>query len=194
MELHHKLRRDPSWHPSGCNICGQVQHATHSFVVGIQRKLVLAFERHLNVCTTSECHEYAMQLGHQAINCTNGTINWKQIYGEESFKLKTPVYPSEYDAVAKAKQVNVDKLKKLAEEWKNVCPLPCTFQSTNSPLCLCPLLLIVLAGSYTPLCIQGTAPHMRHCTCGVAAVQTLKSLVMREDGSPLTETVPAGSR
>lgn len=24
MELHHKLRRDPSWHPSACNICGQV--------------------------------------------------------------------------------------------------------------------------------------------------------------------------
>ena len=24
MELHHKLRRDPNWHPSGCNICGQV--------------------------------------------------------------------------------------------------------------------------------------------------------------------------
>ena len=66
-----------------------------------------------------------MQLGHQAINCTNGTINWKQIYGEESFKLKTPTYPSEYDAVAKAKQVDVDKLKKLAEEWKNVCPTLC---------------------------------------------------------------------
>lgn len=25
MELHHKLRRDPNWHPSGCNICGQVR-------------------------------------------------------------------------------------------------------------------------------------------------------------------------
>ena len=24
MELHHKLRRDPNWHPSACNICGQV--------------------------------------------------------------------------------------------------------------------------------------------------------------------------
>jgi hypothetical protein len=61
-----------------------------------------------------------VQLGHQAINCTNGTINWKQIYGEDSFKLKTPIYPSEYDAIAKAKQVDVEKLKKLAQEWKNV--------------------------------------------------------------------------
>ncbi len=72
-----------------------------------------------------------MQLGHQAINCTNGTINWKQIYGEESFKLKAPVYPSEYDAVAKAKQVDVEKLTKLAEEWKNVCPKPCSFPLTS---------------------------------------------------------------
>merc|ERR1711988_1765857 len=26
MELHHKLRRDPNWHPNGCNICGQLGH------------------------------------------------------------------------------------------------------------------------------------------------------------------------
>jgi hypothetical protein len=26
MELHHKLRRDPSWHPNSCNICGQLGH------------------------------------------------------------------------------------------------------------------------------------------------------------------------
>lgn len=24
MEMHHKLRRDPSWDPRGCNLCGQV--------------------------------------------------------------------------------------------------------------------------------------------------------------------------
>jgi len=62
-----------------------------------------------------------MQLGHQAINCTNGTINWKQIYGEESFKLKAPVYPSEYDAYRKGKQVDAKKMKDLAEEWRKVC-------------------------------------------------------------------------
>ncbi|CAK0783447.1 hypothetical protein CVIRNUC_006646 [Coccomyxa viridis] len=59
-----------------------------------------------------------LQLGHQAINCTNGTINWKQIYGEESFKLKAPIYPSDYDAVKKAKTVDVDKFTKLAQEWR----------------------------------------------------------------------------
>ena len=60
------------------------------------------------------------QLGHQAINCTNGTINWKQIYGEESFKLKAPVYPSDYDAIKKARTVDVDKFAKLAQEWRTV--------------------------------------------------------------------------
>lgn len=67
---------------------------------------------------------YAMQLGHQAINCTNGTINWKQIYGEESFKLKAPVYPSEYDAYRKGKQVDAKKMKELAEEWRKVRKAP----------------------------------------------------------------------
>ena len=62
----------------------------------------------------------SLQLGHQAINCTNGTINWKQIYGEESFKLKAPIYPSDYDAVKKAKTVDVDKVTKLAQEWRTV--------------------------------------------------------------------------
>ena len=26
MEKHHRLRRDPSWDPNGCNICGKVGH------------------------------------------------------------------------------------------------------------------------------------------------------------------------
>ena len=61
-----------------------------------------------------------LQLGHQAINCTNGTINWKQIYGEESFKLKAPIYPSDYDAIKKAKTVDVENFTKLAQEWRTV--------------------------------------------------------------------------
>ena len=30
----------------------------------------------------------AAQLGHQAAQCTVGTVNWKQLYGEDVFKLK----------------------------------------------------------------------------------------------------------
>ncbi|BDA49578.1 hypothetical protein COCOBI_14-1970 [Coccomyxa sp. Obi] len=79
MELHHKLRRDPSWHPSGCNICGQ--------------------------------------LGHQAANCTNGTINWRQIYGDEAFRLKDPIYPSDIYRSMKEKEVDFAALQKRAQEW-----------------------------------------------------------------------------
>lgn len=52
MEKHHRLRRDPSWSPHGCNICGQE--------------------------------------GHQAANCSNGTVNWREKYGDECFVLKGP--------------------------------------------------------------------------------------------------------
>lgn len=34
MELHHKLRRDPSWHPNACNICGQLGHQAAQCNVG----------------------------------------------------------------------------------------------------------------------------------------------------------------
>mmetsp|Transcript_7048 Transcript_7048/g.20623 ORF Transcript_7048/g.20623 Transcript_7048/m.20623 type:complete len:183 (+) Transcript_7048:333-881(+) len=79
MEMHHKLRRDPNWHPSACNICGQ--------------------------------------LGHQAVNCTNGTINWKQIYGEEAFRLKSPVYESDYVKLRKGKEVDLEDLGKRAQQY-----------------------------------------------------------------------------
>lgn len=78
MELHHKLRRDPSWHPSACNICGQ--------------------------------------LGHQAVNCTNGTINWRQIYGDEAFILREPIYWSEIVDRRKAKEIDLQDLEKKARE------------------------------------------------------------------------------
>lgn len=79
MELHHKLRRDPNWHPNACNICGQ--------------------------------------LGHQAVNCTTGTINWKQIYGEDAFILKQPIYYSTILEKKKSRRVNISDLEKRAKEY-----------------------------------------------------------------------------
>ena len=117
-----------------------------------------------------------MQLGHQAINCTNGTINWKQIYGEESFKLKTPTYPSEYDAVAKAKQVDVQKLKKLAEEWKNVCPTLCILPASSH-------ILHVMASQYGRACRERS--HPLHAAQGSRAVLSL----MRKNSCSLTTYV-----
>ena len=60
------------------------------------------------------------QLGHQAANCTNGTINWKQIYGEEAFRLKAPLYESDFERLRKVKQVDGDDLAKRAKEYAKV--------------------------------------------------------------------------
>lgn len=79
MELHHKLRRDPNWHPSGCNICGQ--------------------------------------LGHQAAQCTTGTVNWRAMYGENAFTMRRAVFQSELDAIKKSKQVDFSDLEKRAKDY-----------------------------------------------------------------------------
>ena len=65
-----------------------------------------------------------VQLGHQAVNCTNGTINWRQIYGDDAFRLKQPVYPSDYDRMAKAKDINYEELTKRATEYAKVSSPP----------------------------------------------------------------------
>lgn len=79
MELHHRLRRDPSWHPSGCNICGQ--------------------------------------LGHQAANCTTGTVNWRAMYGENAFVMRPAVFQSDIEAAQKAKQMDFEDLEKRARDY-----------------------------------------------------------------------------
>ncbi|KAL6781041.1 hypothetical protein ACKKBG_A09535 [Auxenochlorella protothecoides x Auxenochlorella symbiontica] len=79
MELHHKLRRDPSWHPSACNICGQ--------------------------------------MGHQAAQCTTGTINWRQMYGDVAFRIQPTVFQSDIDAIKKAREVDHAKLAEVAAAW-----------------------------------------------------------------------------
>lgn len=79
MEMHHKLRRDPNWHPSGCNICGQ--------------------------------------LGHQAAQCTTGTVNWRAMYGEDAFDMRPAIFQSDIEADKKAKQVDFEDLKRRAEDY-----------------------------------------------------------------------------
>ena len=70
-----------------------------------------------------------MQLGHQAANCTNGTINWKQIYGEEAFRLKAPLYESDFERLRKVKQVDFDDLSKRAKEYAKVGACRCISQA-----------------------------------------------------------------
>ena len=74
------------------------------------------------------------QLGHQAANCTNGTINWKQIYGEEAFRLKAPLYESDFDRLRKVKQVDFDDLAKRATEYAKVSCC-CDRAQCRTPLC-----------------------------------------------------------
>ena len=64
------------------------------------------------------------QLGHQAVNCTNGTINWRQIYGDEAFKLKPAIFPSDVDRAKKERQVDIEALEKQAREFVRVRPHP----------------------------------------------------------------------
>uniref|UniRef100_A0A7S0Y7Q7 CCHC-type domain-containing protein n=1 Tax=Polytomella parva TaxID=51329 RepID=A0A7S0Y7Q7_9CHLO len=79
MEKHHLLRRDPSWAPNGCNICGQV--------------------------------------GHQASSCPNGTVNWRETYGDEAFVLKGPIYYSDILARENSKKKHLENLEGRAKEY-----------------------------------------------------------------------------
>jgi hypothetical protein len=52
-----------------------------------------------------------------AAMCPNGTVNWKQIYGEEAFRLRPPLYESDLMERRKAKAVDVPDLEKRAREY-----------------------------------------------------------------------------
>jgi hypothetical protein len=60
------------------------------------------------------------QLGHQAAQCTSGTVNWRQIYGDSAFILRPPVFWSEEQAAKKAKQADLQALEKAAREYAKV--------------------------------------------------------------------------
>lgn len=61
-----------------------------------------------------------MQLGHQAAQCTVGTINWRQLYGESAFQLNPTVFQSDIDAVQRARTVDYAKLDEAAKAWAKV--------------------------------------------------------------------------
>jgi len=62
----------------------------------------------------------ASQVGHQAVECPNGTVNWKGIYGEDAFILRPPVYESMLRERRQYKTVDADQLAKKAEEYAQV--------------------------------------------------------------------------
>lgn len=58
-----------------------------------------------------------MQLGHQAAQCTVGTVNWRNMYGAEAFLLRPPLFWSQIQAIEKSKQINFDELENSAREY-----------------------------------------------------------------------------
>lgn len=62
----------------------------------------------------------ALQLGHQAAECPNGTVNWKGVYGEDAFVLRPPVYESQLRERRQYKTVDADKLAARAQEYAKV--------------------------------------------------------------------------
>eukprot|EP01023_Acetabularia_acetabulum_P008398 TRINITY_DN1363_c0_g1_i11.p2 TRINITY_DN1363_c0_g1~~TRINITY_DN1363_c0_g1_i11.p2 ORF type:complete len:263 (-),score=50.42 TRINITY_DN1363_c0_g1_i11:356-1144(-) len=57
------------------------------------------------------------QLGHQAVNCSIGTIRWKDIYGEDAFIIRPPLYWSEIQEKRKRKIIDLVKLENDAKEF-----------------------------------------------------------------------------
>lgn len=104
MDMHHRLRRDPAWHPNSCNICGQVR-LLHPPPLPRRRSPSPPFSFSL------------LQMGHQAAQCTVGTVNWRSMYGPESFLLRRPLFWSEIQAMLKAKSINFEDLEAKAKEY-----------------------------------------------------------------------------
>ncbi len=90
---------------------------------------------------TLPCLHAHLQMGHQAAQCTSGTVNWRQIYGDKAFILRGPIYWS--DELARKKQRNVDAsdLERRAREFAKVRPGGpcgcCTRESFMRHLLLC---------------------------------------------------------
>ena len=104
--MHHKLRRDPNWHPNGCNLCGQVRHVyllvPRLVIWGIVAETMRPREKKKNFTASLpsslkkktprpfpsfQKKKKKKQLGHQASVCPNGTVDWRDKFGgEEGWK------------------------------------------------------------------------------------------------------------
>ena len=64
----------------------------------------------------------ARSLATKPSTATNGTINWRQIYGDEAFRLKPAIFPSDVDRAKKEKEIDVEVLERQAREYARVSP------------------------------------------------------------------------
>jgi hypothetical protein len=54
------------------------------------------------------------------VECPNGTVNWKQIYGEDAFILRPPIYESQLRERRKLRTVDEADLRQRAEAYAKV--------------------------------------------------------------------------
>lgn len=61
-----------------------------------------------------------LQVGHQAANCTTGTVNWRALYGEHAFVMKPARFWSDEQKAKEAKLVNAEELEQRARDYAKV--------------------------------------------------------------------------
>lgn len=54
------------------------------------------------------------------MECPNGTVNWKQIYGEDAFILRPPIYESQLREKRRMRTVDEAGLRERAEAYAKV--------------------------------------------------------------------------
>ncbi len=97
------------------------------------------------------------QLGHQAANCPNGTINWRNIYGDEAFVMRQPVFYSDIAARLKMKEDGMKDLEQRAQAYAKVSgswlsrqePMHCEAHSGWGPAWAQRLCALLWAVGYT---------------------------------------------
>jgi hypothetical protein len=72
-----------------------------------------------------------LQVGHQAVECPNGTVNWKQIYGEDAFVLRPPIHESQLREKRKLRTVDEADLRQKAEAFAKVSRPECSVQHST---------------------------------------------------------------
>jgi hypothetical protein len=51
-----------------------------------------------------------LQMGHQAAQCKTGTIPWREVFGDEAFVVRKPVFWTEVLAKREAKRIDHERL------------------------------------------------------------------------------------
>jgi hypothetical protein len=109
MDVHHRLRRDPNWHPNGCNLCGIVREWRCVVVVGAAVQARPPMRR-------PSSH---LQVGHQAATCPKGSVDWRERLGDDAYIEYFTAAPTVFHSELEASRPVVDlpKLEAAAREW-----------------------------------------------------------------------------